>query len=273
VSARRAMLLLLAGGLLGCAGITDPPAGDTPFVYLLLSPTPVSNLQAVADSTPWAVVATLPTLVDARYRSTASFHLRRTRDGALFVWQSREMTAGFPGGWDELIVAGGANANVTLAAAGDSGGLGWRALTGGDTYTLDAIAEGTHITGEATIPERPMLAITDSGSAHTVRWPKARGAAGYYVAPAGRPLGSFTTDTAIKWCENPYDPPGSPRYVRVVALDANAFRYLGDTTTAQAGVHGALGLFGGANEARIEPSTPRPTDIDPNCSPVLPSSR
>lgn len=270
MTARWAISSLLTVGLLGCAGITDPPTSDTPFVYLLLSPTPVSNLHTVADSTPWAVVATLPTLVDARYRSISSFHVRRTDDGALFIWRPRQVTAAFPGGYDEMVVAGGTNANVTLAAAGDSGGLGWRALTGGRSYTLDVIAEGTHITGEATVPERPMLVIADSGSGHVVRWPRARGAAGYYVAPANRPSGSFTADTAVKWCENPYDPPDAPRYVRVVALDTNAFRYLGDTTTAQAGVHGALGLFGGANEARIEPATPRPADLDPNCSTALP---
>lgn len=265
--ARRVVAALLAVMLAGCGGITDPPVGDTPFVYLLLSPTPVSNLSVVADSTPWALVATLETPVVARYREVTSFRVERVRDGADFVWLPRVVAGQFPGGFDGVLVAGGANANVTLAASGDSGGLGWRALTGADEYTLHVVAGGSGaISGRATIPEQPLLQLTESGSAHIVRWPRARGAAGYYVAPSDAAYGRFTTDTAFVWCESPYGPPDAPRYLRVVALDANAFRYLGDTTTAQAGLEGAVGLFGGANETRIAPTAPRPTGYDPSCA-------
>jgi hypothetical protein len=254
-----AALALVAAG---CGGIADAPRTDTPFVYLLLSPTP---LGVVADSALWALVATVHTPVDADYLAPSSFRMQRASDGALFVWGTRPLSGALPGGYAGVDVVGGANANVILSSAGDSGGLGWRALTWGSAYTLHAELPGATIEGRTTIPARPQLRIDEVGSAHLVSWPHAAGAAGYFVRPGDYGYGRFTADTQFLWCEIPGDVPPAQRFISVVALDTNAYRYLGDSTTAQAGLTGALGLFGGAAESRLAPSTPPPSAGDASC--------
>ena len=234
-----------------CGSIVDAPSRDTPFIYLLLSPSPVTRRISVADSTPWALVASTITPIDARYRSVDRFRLRRESDGASFVWRSRQLT-GKLGAYFGVVVDSGTNANVVLTAAGDSGALGWRSLLDGATYSLDVMSEGVAITGVATIPERPVLQLTEQGTAHVVRWNKVAGAAGYFVETlTALGSGRVSTDTAYVWCEQEVFGAPPPRVLRVVALDQNAYRYLADSTLASAGVTGALGLFGGANEAKL----------------------
>lgn len=258
--------VLLSGA---CGSIVDAPARDTPFLYLLLSPSPVTSREIVADSTPWALVASTITPIDARYRSVERFRLRRESDGASYVWRARQLT-GKLGTYFGVVIDGGTQANVILTAAGDSGAFGWRSLIEGGTYALDVMSEGVGITGTTTIPARPALEVTEEGTAHIVRWPRAYGAAGYHVR-ASDDFGPvrISADTAFVWCEHvtPGVPP--PRRLRVVALDTNAFRYFGDSTVSAAGVTGALGLFGGANEARLElPGAPM--EAGPDCSRVKP---
>lgn len=249
---------------LACGGIVDAPVRDTPFVYALVSPAPVTRRAVVQDSTPWALLLTGRSPIEVSYRRVERFRMRRVRDAASFVWLPRTMT-GTPDARFGLQVDGGAGANVHLRETGDSGGLGWRALTGGDSYTLEVLAEGASITGSATIPAAPQPVYSDVGSAHVVRWPRAPGAAGYFVQPMDMDFPHFTVDTAFVWCESGWSGPSpSPRTLRIVALDANAYRYLSDTSVASAGLTGALGLFGGANEARLTLSG-EPPPYDPEC--------
>lgn len=253
---------VLATLLASCGGITDAPPRDTPFVYLLLSPVPID---AGPDSTPWALVATVRSPIEANYRTPVRFRVRRERDASEFVWMARDLAGSLPGSFAGVQLEHGANANVTLSAGGDSGALGWRSLTGGDIYALTTDAGGSRITGRAVIPEKPALQLVERGSAHVVTWQRARGAAGYFVRPSEYASGRFTPDTQFVWCELPGSGPSAPRYLRVVALDSNAYRYLADSAVDRAGVVGALGLFGGAFEERVSPTSPRPTTIDPNC--------
>ena len=259
------LLCLIGAGLSSaCGSIVDAPARDTSFIYLLLSPSPVTSRQVIADSTPWALVASTITPIDARYRSVERFRLRRESDGASFVWRSKQLV-GKLGSYSGVVIDGGANANVILTAGGDSGAFGWRSLAEGATYSLDVMSEGAAITGVATIPERPVLQLTEQGTAHVVRWSRVAGAAGYFVQKLSEGgAGTVSTDTAYVWCE--LDISGTPpaRVLRVVALDQNAYRYFADSTLAGAGVTGALGLFGGANEARLTLTGP-PEPADQSC--------
>lgn len=258
----RGRLLCVAVMAAACTGITDNPR-ERPFVYLLLAATPVTSRATAPDSAPWAAVLTTRTPVDARYRDVEAFRLRRVRDGAVFIWRRRDVDEAAIGRIG-FFVDGGSNANVTLTAAGDSGGLGWRALTEDDRYDLEIRSGGLTISGSAAIPPRPRLQLVERGTAHIVYWPRTPAAAAFYVdADNDRRIGTFTTDTAFVWCEVPVL--GGSRRLRVVALDENALRYLRDSTTAQAGLDGALGLFGGASEARLTLTGP-PVNADAGCA-------
>lgn len=264
MNARRIGWLVAFIAASACTSLVDAPARETPFVYLLLSPAPVTRRDVVADSTPWALVVSTITPIEARYRSVERFRLRRAADNATFVWNVRAKT-GLAGDSFGLEIDGGANANVILDVTGDSGTLGWRSLTGRSTYTLDVVSEGASISGVATIPDRPVLQLTEQGTAHIVRWNKTAGAVGYFVETLSEEgAGRFSSDTAFRWCES--DVPGSPppRTLRVVALDRNAYRYFTDSTAASVGLSGALGLFGGANEARLTLAGP-PLPADEAC--------
>jgi hypothetical protein len=264
VNARRLLCVAAIFASSACASLVDVPARDRPFVYLLLSPAPVTRREDVADSMPWALVASTVTPIEARYRTVERFRLRRVADNASFVWTTIPMT-GRAGNSYGIVIDGGANANVVLHAAGDSGALGWRSLSGGSTYALDVLSEGTSITGMATIPARPILQLTEQGTAHIVRWTRSAGAAGYFVETLGEEgAGRFSSDTAFRWCEREIFGSPAPRTLRVVALDQNAYWYFTDSTAAGIGLSGALGLFGGANEARLTLSGP-PVPADDAC--------
>jgi len=90
------------------------------------------------------------------------------------------------------------------------------------------------------------------GSRRFVVFPPVIGAAAYYISlDTELASGGFTRDTVVELYA------GDPRFsrdsgeFRVIAVEANLYRYLSDTTAANAGLDGALGVFGGASSARM----------------------
>jgi hypothetical protein len=204
--------------------LSVPPAGEELPLHALL------------------IVANSP--IRSTYLRADRFEMRRTRDGALFDWQHvprNDMLPRAPTPQD---------GNYRLPN-GTSGRLGRRDLTANEQYSLEIETRGRTIRGTARIPGPVALAIRPmSGGREELVWRPVTGAAGYfYDTDEFYVVREFTRDTVVALA--PHDHRTGTRPLRVTAYDPQLYEYLTDSRVGQAGIRGALGVFGASASATI----------------------
>ncbi|MGI8400337.1 MAG: hypothetical protein ACR2NS_01875 [Gemmatimonadaceae bacterium] len=176
--------------------------------------------------------------------------MRRASDGALFEWTEIVPNSNLTGADFRGILA--TEGNYILRHATTNDGLGTDSISPLETYSLAIDTQGSQVTGRTTVPAIPRPRLVVDGARRFVVFGPVAGAAAYIHNAETEIFGSaMTTDTVmeLRFGRGDATPP-NPQF-QVVALDTNAFRYLSDTTRANAGLTGALGLFGAASSARL----------------------
>ncbi|HET7585599.1 MAG TPA: hypothetical protein VFK13_11865 [Gemmatimonadaceae bacterium] len=261
---RGLLCCVLALGLAACGqDLPTLPFNPDPLVYLALSPAP-------DPSRPMhALLATMGTPVHSEYRDAELFEMKRASDGAMFAWRTLPVSGTVPISFLGTL-ADSIPANFVLDDEHDPGLLGRGDIVPGKTYTLDITTDGVTIHGETTVPAQVVPAIDTAAGDTVVHWGAAAGAAGYEVTgsvPAGigvSEIFAITTDTIVT-IHAPFIlggatvPPDAVETIRVVALDANLFRYVSDQTVTRAGIDAGFGAFGSFTEALLT----RPIAADP----------
>ncbi len=102
------------------------------------------------------------------------------------------------------------------------------------------------------MPARPQAAVLEEGGLRFITFPKAAGAAAYYVDGDTEQYPRITTLTRVqlRYDMDPAFVPKNPQ-LRVTALDSNIVRYISDTTVARTGIEGAFGLLGAATFSSV----------------------
>jgi hypothetical protein len=253
-----AFLAVLGFALLavGCAdaSLAGPPSSE-PFLYLIISPEPLTQFGPAPDTALQALLLTTGSAAGAPFRVADRFDLTNADGGAPFTFTARMPNAAIPGvGRAGASVEDG---NYVLPFAGTATSRGAGELLPLGTYDLHVESEGRIIVGRVVMPARPQPVLLQEGSARYVTFPEVTGAAAYYVVGDTEMYPRITTSTRVQlhYDVDPAFVPPNPQF-RVIALDTNIVRYISDTTVARSGIDGAFGLFGAAISATI--STPWP---------------
>lgn len=231
-----AAFLTLVATLLAC----DPEAPlvrrtDEPVVVVVLSREPVTPFDTMLG----ALLATAATPARHEYRAASRFEMRRAADGARLDWRDASTLPARPPSYDPRF--GGANWFIASPPA--AGMLGRYDLTPG-RYDLEIESEGRVITGSAVVPEAPRPLVVSRDGQWVVEWPRASGAAIYYVwNPFTGDLSSgFTRDTLLVLA--PDTARTAVDSLVVLAYDENWAAYMLDRAATRAGLQGAYGVFG-----------------------------
>jgi hypothetical protein len=253
-----AFLAVLGFALLavGCAdaSLAGPPS-SAPFLYLIISPEPLTQFGPAPDTAVQALLLTTGSAAGAPFRVADRFDLTNATGGAPFTFTARMPNAPIPGvGRAGASVEDG---NYVLPFGGTATSRGAGELLPFGTYDLHVESEGRIIVGRVVIPARPQPVLLQEGGAYFVSFPEVTGAAAYYVAGDTERYPRITTSTRVqlRYDADPAFVPPNPQF-RVIALDSNIVRYISDSTVARSGIDGAFGLFGAAISATI--STPWP---------------
>ena len=237
-------LCALACGLVAGAACDSAPVlpeNRRPFLYLVLNHTAEIDQATVQP-------AFLLTMVHADsfvYRGAESFEMRRLSDEATFDWTSVRVPGAVPFEWPGPPME---EANWVLTGSADSVGGAPPSLRPGDTYELLLETEGRLIRGRTTIPDTFSISVLERDGGRVAVWPSVDGAAGYFVDALGDSIRGHRPQTDTTFRLTPED-----TAVSVQAGDPHAFRYSTERDARQAGIEGALGVFGAIQGARWEP--------------------
>lgn len=220
-----------------------------PVLYLAVSVEPDSVGPGTAvDSSLYAFLGRTVVAADYEYLTASEFRLTRRSDGASFGWlpvarQGAVTLLGFDTHMRDV-------ANFRLPWSTGAAGLGRSALTPGDTYDLNVVADGITIRGSTVLPATPVPNIEVLPSGRVVRWPKSPWAAGFELRiDTDAPGRVLTLDTAYVIKNNGF-PQANPEF-RVRALDGNMWQFLSDSAVSAAGLVGAWGFFGSVAKAAV----------------------
>lgn len=240
--------------IVGCGDkLPMTPPSDAPFVFVVLTSSQAAiGAPPQADSSIIGLLLTVGTPFASPFRRAERFEMRRSSDNALFGWVERTPSSGArPVDIRGISTSDG---NYMLPHSITADGLGTDSLIPLESYTLTIETQGSLVTGFTTIPAIPQPRVVTEGTKRFVVFAPVPGAAGYIeFADTERTVFGpfFSTDTVLELrFDRGQTTPPNPEF-RIIALDANAFRYLSDTTRASAGLIGGLGLFGAASAARI----------------------
>lgn len=251
--ARASRRVILAAGLAlvgqACEGPSELIAtSDEPFLYLLVAPSPIPRRGPPAiDSAVYALLLTTGSAIRAEPRTAEAFAMTRARDGRPFSWSGtsvppEDLTAGYRG------VGFHQGGNYVLAERSSAAAAGRLELQALDTLLLEITTLGATIRGRTVVPEGPQLTLTNEGGRWLVRWPRAKGSAGYMVAGFSSIV---TSDTIVDVTPFPLFEYDTTATLTVAALDSNAYRYVTNAALASAGLDGAFGMFGSVNASII----------------------
>jgi hypothetical protein len=228
--------------LLACDDdLPSAPVSDAVLTYVVLAKDSV----LAADSVVSGLVATAGTPFQASYRHIEEFGMKRTRDGAPFAWQIRDLTGQpitIPANSGALPISG----NITLARAKSAGQLGRDSLEYGERYSLHIVTEGIVVEGTVQVPGQPRPVHVVLDNQEIVAWPRVSGAGGYAIQVDTDRIPQIAlsdTQYVVRRDRPPGDIPTTPRAV-VRALDSNLVRLISDASTRSAGVRGSYGVVG-----------------------------
>lgn len=239
------LLATALSALVACGGDVLAPESRDPVLYLVLNHT----VTPVETPRQRAFLLTAGTPAKADYRSAEVFNMRRTSDGAPFVWRDLGRVG------EARVEVGGARlieANYQMADSLSDEGLGYAQVEPGRRYDLHVVTEGREIHGSALVPDSFELSVAVEDGRRVAVWPNVDGAAGYSVFP-GDGFAELVTDTSFVL------DPEDRGTVTVWAADANVFEYLSNEELDRSGVEGALGVFGAITIARA-PLPPPPSE-------------
>ena len=241
----RSFLPLLVSSLtlsIACdSALPSIPVSDATLTYVLLAKDSLLS----ADSVVSGLIVTAGTPRQATYRHIEEFTMRRTRDGAQFKWQIRDLTAQpipTPTTSGAIAISG----NVTLARASANGQLGRDSLEYGERYSFHIVTEGVVVEGDVRIPQRPEPVRLLRGNQEIVAWPRVPGAGGYAVqvdTDRTPQIALGDTQYVVRRDRPSGEIPAAPRAV-VRALDSNLVKIVSDSSIRSAGVRGSYGVIG-----------------------------
>ena len=144
-------------------------------------------------------------------------------------------------------------ANVRLRWNGSVGRLGRRDLTKGDAYELLVIADGSQITGTATIPKAVAVDVKGVGAGAVARWRAASPGDVYMVqVSVDNPSKITTRDSSYTIKANAPREAWIVARLTVAAVDSNYLAYQADPLATTFGLSGARGVFVGVTRESAE---------------------
>lgn len=253
------MLATIAAlSLSGCT--TDAPlygSSDEPIVILVLSTGPSRGSGGPADSSLYALVATVGSPISGSYRSVQRFEMRRRSDSLLFDWRITDRVG--PIDFAEAYLTPRSEWNASLPWVGASGRLGRGDLAPNQTYDLIVETNGRQVFGSARIPAAPDVSVIRDSAGLLVTWPDVAGAAIFSVA-SDTEFSSFLVSTSPFRLPMGGDPASrpSPAWVRVSSVDSSLVAYSMNAEVLSSGLVGAYGLFGAfsVDSALVPPPLP-----------------
>jgi hypothetical protein len=247
--------LIVGCALLGCAGDDALGSSAGVGVYLVVTrdvPDPDETVPA-PDSALRGLIVTLRSPFAAEYREIGSARMTRRADGARFDLQvdARRGSVAVANRFIRLDSIG----NLALPWAAGPGGLGRQSIQAGDIIDFEVVTADQTIVGSSVVPATPAIQISTVDGATTMSWsrPASGGSFVLRVDTDGLPGARIvTTDTSyvIRRDRAPSDVP-DPAIFEVTVLDANASRYLRDSTVVRAGLSAGFGVFGASSRGRV----------------------
>lgn len=256
VRSRAVALGLLVGcALLGCAGRDPLQSSQGVGVYLIVTRDvpDADETNPVPDSTLRGLVVTLGSPFAAVYREIGSASMTRRSDGASFdlLVDARTGSVTVANRFIRLDSIG----NLALSWAAGPGGLGRQSIQAGDIVDLEVATGDQTIIGSSIVPGTPAIQMSTVNGSTTMSWPRPAAGGSFMLrvdtdGRAGTRI--MTTDTSyVIRRDRPLSDVPDPAVFEVTALDANASRYLRDSTVVRSGLSAGFGVFGSSSRGRV----------------------